>query len=38
MIKWCRGGYQPPAITVKNVRDEVLSVKIGVGAIGELKP
>ena len=24
MMKWCRGGYQPPVITVKNVCDKML--------------
>jgi hypothetical protein len=37
IIKWCRGGYQPPVITVKNVRNEVLNIKIGVGVMGELE-
>ena len=30
VMKRCRRGYQPPVITVKNVRDEVLNIKIGV--------
>ena len=21
ILKWCRGAYQPPVITIKNVRD-----------------
>jgi len=26
MINWCRGGYQPPVITVKNICDEMIKL------------